>query len=217
MLRMHRRHHAVDAGQVLPRYFDCKSGGSKNPRYFSRLPFPRFDEQTAARNHQVRAPLWQWCGKRPSRPVRHRAPVSARTGQPPASAPRWPRPRCRADWTPANRTARPAARCQSACRQSPEMSRARAATPKASALAWATASASSEISRPTPLALGYSRSKVSSRQPEPRPRSRMRHGRCRSGIKASAASIRVSLSGRGTSTAGDTLNGRPQNSRSPRM
>ena len=49
---------------------------------------------------------------------------------------------------------------------------------------------------------GSSDRSASSRQPEPVPRSRMRSGAARSAILASAASTTVSLSGRGTRTAG---------------
>ncbi len=68
------------------------------------------------------------------------------------------------------------------------------------------------MSVPTPVASGSSASSVSRRQPEPVPMSRMRIGRSRQPSRAamsSAAPMSVSESGRGSSVAGDSANGRP--------
>ena len=71
-----------------------------------------------------------------------------------------------------------------------------------------------------PNAFGSSESSARRRAPLPVPRSAMRSARWRdppASIAASAASTTVSVSGRGTSVAGVTRNGRPQNSLKPMM
>ena len=76
------------------------------------------------------------------------------------------------------------------------------------------------MSVPNPCAAGNSDSSASRIAPEPVPRSAMRNGRLRSPparSSSSASSTTVSVSGRGTSVAGESCSGSPQNSFSPRM
>ena len=75
------------------------------------------------------------------------------------------------------------------------------------------ASAAGDASTPTPVAAGHSVSAASSRAPLPVPRSSRRDGG--PGTARSAASINVSESGRGISTAGLTCSSSDQNSRTP--
>src|SRR5215469_11817904 len=101
--------------------------------------------------------------------------------------------------------------------QFPTTNSARGRSPCRSALRAAVSTAPAARSTPTPVAAGYSDSNASSGQPVPVPRSRKRRGRPRSGRRASTASTRVSVSGRGSSVSGDSMKSRPQNSRVPRM
>ena len=67
------------------------------------------------------------------------------------------------------------------------------------------------LSIPNPRARGRSANKVNNRQPDPVPKS-ISCASCSGGKSGSAASIKVSLSGRGSSTAWLTRKRRPQNS-----
>ena len=85
-------------------------------------------------------------------------------------------------------------------------------------LAVATAAASVDRSTPTPRAFGNSLSSAESSAPEPTPRSRIRRPAVRRAAKrSSAASTMLSVSGRGSSTAGVIAKRMPQNSRQPRI
>ena len=93
---------------------------------------------------------------------------------------------------------------------------ARPATPHAATLRRATSAAAAEISTPRPRALTNSRSSAQSSAPDPTPRSRTRSSSRRLSAKsATAASTIVSVSGRGSSTSGEIVSARPQNSRLP--
>ena len=151
-------------------------------------------------------------GRRPGRPARRSARSAARSRGPPARGWRDRRRRRRAGCRRSDRR-RPRARRPSCAARSAPARRG----PRRSALAVASVSASGLRSTPRPVACGSSESSASNRQPEPVPRSRIRSGALRSEICPSAASTTVSVSGRGISTAGETRNGRLQNSFSPRM
>ena len=89
-----------------------------------------------------------------------------------------------------------------------------------SAFACATSKAAALISLPVPTALGSSLSSASSSAPDPVPISRMRNfSVCKASrtTASSVASITVSVSGRGTSTAGLTCRLRLQNSLRPKI
>ncbi len=88
------------------------------------------------------------------------------------------------------------------------------------ALSRAVRSAATLMSVPTPNAFGNSDNSASRIAPEPVPRSAMRSGESRLDPArkiSSAASTTVSVSGRGTSVAGESRSGKPQNSLRPRI
>ena len=146
----------------------------------------------------------------PGRRGRHPRPAAARSGPLRPGGSKYRRTEYRAGSPPADRR-RPAGPPPSP----PTMIRARSASDRFNAFRRATAAAAADRSMPRPHACGNSLKSDSNRQPVPVPRSSTDSGACRSGTAASAASTRVSLSGRGSSVSPVTSKTRLQNSRRP--
>ena len=197
-----------------------RASSTRNPAWHKQrghgrfLAGAQFHDQPAAGRQQAAARRRRWRDNHRVRQCRRRARGRDRNSRTSGGSGRFRRWRCKAGSTRRGRTAR-RARGRHRRRRMCSARRARAGRRCRARRS----SAATLMSVPTPARWAIRVSIASNSAPEPVPMSRTRsvlHARARRAA-SSALSTTVSVSGRGTSTAGVTRKGRLQNSLRPRM